>query len=129
MSKRKITFELYSYGIYSEWQRDSSQIPKLLEITNRIPVREGVEFGYVLNIKGAKGRTLNYRIDHPVFLDGEGMVAPPFEGEYFINSNDYAFFLGDTVWLPLEDKAGEWILTTWLDGKLLASKKLLLYLE
>lgn len=129
MSKRKITSELNSYGIYSEWQRDSSQIPKLLEITNRIPVREGIEFGYVLNIKGAKGRTLNYRIDHPVFLDEKGLVAPPFEGEYFVNSNDYAFFLGDTVWIPLEDKVGEWILTTWLDGKLLASKKLLLYLE
>ncbi len=128
MAKRKIEHELYSYGIYSRWERQSKDLPKLLEITDRIPIKDDIEFGYVLKIKGAKGKKIVFRIDHPPFKNPEGKIEPSFKGEYFINSNDYEFFLGDTVWEPYENKAGEWELSTWLDGKLIAKKKLKLYM-
>ncbi len=129
MAKKKITHELYSYGIYSHWERQSKALPKLLEITNNIKIQDDIEFGYVLKIKGAKGKKLEYKIEHPPFKNEHGQIEPAFKGEYFINSNDYEFFLGDTVWQPYQDKAGDWILSTWLDGELIAYKKLILYLD
>jgi len=129
MAKRKITWELYSYGIYSRWERSSKELPRLMDITDRIPVQPDIEFGYILKIIGAKGKKLEFCIEHPPFQDANGNPAPPFKGEYFINSNNYEFFLGDTVWEPYEDKAGTWLLSTWMDGKLLAEKKLTLYVE
>jgi hypothetical protein len=129
MAKRKITAEIYSYGIYTSWDRGSRDLPKILEITDRIPITPDVEFGCLIRIKGAKGKTIQFRIDHPPFKDDSGNIAPPFEGEYFINSNDYEFFLGDTVWEPYEDKAGTWELSTFLDGKRLSYKKLFLEMK
>ena len=126
MAKRKISAEIYSYGIYTSWNRDSRELPKILEITDRIPITPDVEFGCVIKIKGAKGKTIQFRIDHPPFKDEKGEIAPPFTGEYFINSNDYEFFLGDTVWEPYENKAGIWELSTFLDVKRLSYKKLTL---
>ncbi len=128
MAKKKFRYELYSYGIYSRWDRQTKDLPKLIEITDRIPIKDDIEFGYVLKITGAKGKKLHFRIDHPPFKDAKGQTAPPFKGEYFINSNTYEFFLGDTVWEPYEDKAGEWRLYTWLEGELIADKKLILFL-
>ncbi len=122
MAKKKITTEIYSYGIYSRWDRGTRDLPKLQKITDQIPLELDIEFGYVLHIKGAKGKRVQFQIDHPSFNDESGKVAPPFTGEYFINSNDYEFFLGDMIWAPIEDKKGEWKLTTWLDGKIIAQK-------
>ncbi len=31
---------------------------------------------------------------------------------------------GDTIWEPINDKKGEWKLTTWMDGKILIQKSL-----
>ena len=109
MSKRKISWELYSYGIYSSWERTSKKLPKLLEITDKIKIQPDIEFGYVIKIKGAKGKTIDFKIDHPPFKDNNANTEPPFKGRYFVNSNDYEFFLGDTVWEPYEDKLGEWV--------------------
>jgi hypothetical protein len=53
---------------------------------------------------------------------------PPFEGQVLIHSNDWDFFLGDTVWEPYNDKAGEWILITKLQNKEIARKKFILYI-
>jgi hypothetical protein len=64
----------------------------------------GTEFGYVLHINKAKGKRIDFRIDHPPFKGEDGKVRPPFTGQVFINSNQYEFFLGDCVWEPLEDK-------------------------
>ncbi len=126
MAKKKIDSELYSYGIYSQWDRSSKALPKLQKITTEIPLELDIEFGYVVKIKGAKGKRIQFRIDHPPFLNEHGHPAPPFTGEYFVKSNDYEFFLGDTIWEPIHDKKGEWILTTWLDGKILFKKSLFL---
>jgi len=128
MAKKKITWELYSYGEYSNWERTSKKLPKLLNITDRVQISPDIEFGYIIKIKGAKGKKIEYRIEHPPFNDKDGNTEPAFEGEYFVNSNDYEFFLGDTVWEPYEDKKGEWILSTWMDGKLLAEKTIILFL-
>ncbi|PWE01354.1 DUF3859 domain-containing protein [Marinilabilia rubra] len=129
MPKRKRPqVELYSYGIYSAWDRTSKDLPKLQEITTEIPVTPEVEFGYVLKIKGGKGEVLDFEIVHPPFPDSNGNPAPPFTGQVVINSNDWEFFLGDTVWEPYENKAGDWILVTRLQGKEVARKTLRLYL-
>lgn len=124
MGKKKIESELYSYGIYSRWDRDKKELPKLVKITTKIPLELDIEFGYVIRIRGAKGKRIQFEIDHPHFTDENGKIALPFTGEYFVKSNDYQFFLGDTIWKPLHDKKGEWKLTTWLDGKVLFQKSL-----
>lgn len=126
MAKKKITWELYSYGEYSRWERSSKKLPKLIKITDRIKIHEDLEFGYVLKIKGAKGKVVDYIIEHPPFKDAKGNIEPSFKGQYFINSNDYEFFLGDTVWEPYDDKVGDWLLLTYLDGQLIAEKKIVL---
>lgn len=124
MPKRIIEVELYSYGEYDRWDRESREIPKLLDITEVIKAEIGTEFGYVLHIKKAKGKRIDFRIDHPPFKDEEGRVRPPFTGQVFINSNQYEFFLGDCVWEPLEDKLGVWIMTTKIDGEVVAKKSI-----
>lgn len=124
MTKDKIRSELYSYGIYSHWESASKDLPKLIKITTEIPLELGIEFGYVVRIKGAKGKRIQFKIDHPPFPDEHGKTTPPFTGEYFVKSSDYEFFLGDTIWEPIHDKKGEWKLSTWLDGKLLFQKSL-----
>lgn len=115
--KRKPDVELYSYGIYSPWDRQSRELPELKEITTVVPVQPDVEFGYVLIIRGGKGYTLAYEINHPPIRDVNGEWMPPFTGEIIIPSNDWEFFLGDTVWEPYEEKAGQWILVTRIQGR------------
>lgn len=123
MPRKKPEVELYSYGIYEPWNRASKAIPKLKCITTLIQIQPTVEFGYVLKIKKAKGSRVQFVINHPPFINEQGTIAPPFEGEEYIKSNDWSFFLGDTVWPPYADKAGDWELITWLDGKEIARKK------
>jgi len=129
MARRKITAEIYSYGIYTSWERESKELPKIQEITDRIPITPDVEFGCIMKIRGAKGKVIEFRIDHPPFKDSSGNTAAPFTGEYFVNSNEYEFFLGDTVWEPYEDKAGTWELSTFIEGKRISYKKLFLFIE
>lgn len=113
---------MYSFGEYSEWDRQSKKIPKILDITTEIKAEIGTEFGYVLHIKQGKGEMLTFKIDHPPFTDENGKIRPPFTGEQFIRSNDFEFFLGDCVWEPLDDKLGKWELSTFYQGKRVAHK-------
>jgi hypothetical protein len=46
----------------------------------------------------------------------------PFEGIVYIKDNDWSFYLGDTVWEPIEDKIGDWRMTLSLAGKVIADK-------
>lgn len=124
MAKRKIEVEMYSYGEYTKWNREEKELPKLLDITDTIKAEVGTEFGYILIIKKAKGKRLSFRIEHPNFRDAEGRAVPPFTGEYFIRSNTYHFFLGDSVFDTLNDKLGNWTLTTLIDGEVVAKKVL-----
>ena len=126
MARKKIDIELHSYGQYSEWERNSRKLPKIINITETIEAEVGTEFGYILKIKKGKGKKLEFKIIHPPFTDEQGNSMPDFTGEYYINSNDYEFFLGDCIWEPLEDKLGSWRLITYLDGQVIADKILLL---
>lgn len=126
MAKNKMQVEMYSYGEYTQWDRESRDLPKLVAITTEIEAEIGTEFGYVLKIKKGKGEKLSFKIDHPPFKDSEGKIAAPFTGEYFVSSNDFEFFLGDCIWEPLEDKLGKWELTTYHKGRIIAHKTLIL---
>lgn len=126
MTKKKIEVELYSYGEYSRWNKTSKELPRILNITDHIEPEIGTEFGYILKIKKARGKKLDFRIIHPPFNDENGRPAPDFTGEVYIHSNEYEFFLGDCVWEPLHDKLGPWRLITLLDGKTIADKTLTL---
>jgi len=124
LGKKKIDIELFSFGEYTEWNRNSRKLPKIVNITDTIEAQIGTEFGYVLTIKKGKGKKLQFKIIHPPFKDESGNVMPDFDGEFYVNSNDHEFFLGDCIWEPLHDKLGDWRLITWLDGKIVADKTL-----
>jgi hypothetical protein len=117
---------MHSHGLYDGWDRESKALPNLVKITTEIKAALDVEFGYVLRIRSARNSKISFRIEHPPFKDAEGNLAPPFDGELFVKTNDFRFFLGDTVWAPVEDKRGEWRLITWIDGEKVADKTLVL---
>ena len=95
-----------SYGIYDGY--DGRNVPQVIEFTEQIPARLGIEFGFVLRITGGRGAELDFRIDHPQFRDERGKMSPAFTGTLFVKSNAYEYFLGDTVWEPWQDKCGLW---------------------
>ena len=93
-----------------------------------MPAEIDVEFGFVVNIKGAKNQLLGYCIDHPGILDDDGVRRPPFDGAVYVKQNDWNFYLGDTIWAPIEDKLGNWRMTLELGGKIIADKTFQLHL-
>ena len=119
--------EVLSYGQYTTWNRESKELPELLELTNRIEAQVDTEFGMIVEITGAKGRYLTFRIDHPPFRDKHGNTAPPFEGTHQVKSTQFHFFLGDTIWEPIDDKRGEWKLSIFFDDEIVATKALRLF--
>lgn len=122
MVKRKPIIKLDSYGIYRSWDPDSKDLPRIAEFTTTVPAEIDIEFGLVVNIKNAKNKQLEYCIDHPGILDEEGQVRAPFDGVVYVRSNDWNFYLGDTIWEPIDDKLGPWRMTLQLEGKLVAVK-------
>lgn len=126
MPRLKPEFEICSYGLYTAWDRESKLLPKIIKHTLEIEAEPGVEFGFILSVKRAKGEVLEYCIEHPPFTDDMGIKMPPFEGTYYISSNDFRFFIGDTVWEPVENKKGPWTVSVNYKGKKIASKTFLL---
>lgn len=122
MSKRKPKIKIDSFGRYSRWERGSRELPKILEFTNQIEAIEGNEFGMVLYITGGRGACLEYCIKHPPFKDKNGNTEPDFTGAYVIKSNDHKFYIGDSIWLPVEDKVGTWKILVKHEGKVIAEK-------
>lgn len=94
MPKINPEFTILSYGLYTPWDRNSKELPKVLRHTLDIPAAIDVEFGFILSVKKGKGEVLQYCIDHPPFAGDDGEIMPPFEGTYFVNSNDFRFFSG-----------------------------------
>ena len=126
---RKFKCVVKNFGIYERFDNADKHLPRFLERTTKIPGREDVEFGYILHITGGKGKKLTFEIDHPPFKNDDGEIAAPFVGEMYVTSNDYRFFLGDRVWLPVEDKLGPWKITTFCEGKTIAEKTLVVVAE
>lgn len=124
MPKKKPDVTMHSYGLYDGWDRESKDLPNLVKITMEIETALDIEFGYILRIRNARNAKITFLIDHPPFMDSAGNPAPPFEGELYVKTNDFRFFLGDTIWEPVADKRGAWRLVTWLDGQKVADKTL-----
>lgn len=124
-SKKHPKIKIESYGLYSKWMRGSRELPKIREFAQTIKAEEGNEFGMILHITSGKGAKINYRIQHPPFRDVKGEIEPDFTGEYLVNSNNYRFYIGDCIWLPVEDKVGKWIVSVEFEGKVVAEKTFL----
>ncbi len=126
MPRKRSEITMHSHGLYDGWDRDSKELPNLVKITTEIEAALDIEFGYILRIRNARNSKITFRIEHPPFKDSSGNIAPPFDGELYVKTNDFRFFLGDTVWAPVDDKRGEWRLITWLEGEKVADKTLTL---
>lgn len=124
MAKKKPDVTMHSHGLYDGWDRNSKDLPNLVKITTEIEAALDIEFGYILRIRNARNSKIKFRIEHPPFKDSSGNTAAPFDGELYVKTNDFRFFLGDTIWAPVEDKRGAWRLITWLDGVKVADKTL-----
>lgn len=124
MANKNIKIEIYTYGEYSAWEKGNKDLPKILNITDQIEADAGTEFGYILRISKGKGQMLTYRIEHPTFNDDQGNPMSDFTGEFYVNSNQYNFFLGDCIWEPIDDKFGKWRFITYLDNRVVADKTL-----
>ena len=122
MAKQKPMITIRSYGIYSLWQSKSKDLPKIQEFTLDIPAEIDIEFGLTINIKNARGAKIYYTINHPGILDESGQPRAAFTGEVHVTNNDWAFYLGDTIWAPIEDKCGDWEMSIKLKDKLIAHK-------
>lgn len=129
MSKLKHQVEIASYGIYESWQEKSKKLPKVKDFSTDVPAEIDVEFGMVVNFKKAKGEKIRYCIYHPDIPNEDGEIMPPFDGEEYVGNNNWDFYLGDTIWAPIENKLGDWRMTIELKGKVVAEKTFNLYLE
>lgn len=129
MAKQKPEISIRSFGVYTKWDAGSKQLPKILEFTTRVHAIVDVEFGFVAQIKGAKNQLVQYCIYHPDIPDDAGRIRPPFDGEVYVRTNDWDFFLGDTIWEPVENKLGLWKMTLEMSGKVVAEKTFELFLD
>lgn len=123
-NNRPIEVEIINYGIYREWERENSALPQFMELATEVPARVNIEFGMIVEIRKARGRYLDFEIDHPPFTDAAGNIEPPFRGTFRVKHNPFQFFLGDTVWDPVDDKKGNWKLSILLEEKVLVTKTL-----
>lgn len=122
MAKSKPKIKEESYGLYDGFDREGDQMPTIVSFTTDVPAKAGQEFGYILNIKHARGAVLKFEIDHPEVLGDDGQPQLPFTDELYVRTSDYDFFLGDGLWEPVEQMIGLWTLTTWLDGVQVAQR-------
>jgi len=123
MAKSKAVIKIQSYGIYEQWDADEQALPKVQEFTNKVEAAIDIEFGFIVTIKKAKGEKIRYCIYHPNIPDQDGIPLDPFDGEEYIKNNDWSFYLGDTIWDPIDNKLGTWRMTIELQGKVVAEKK------
>lgn len=129
MARSKAIIKVQSYGIYSQWNADEQSLPKIQAFTTKVEAKIDVEFGFIINIKKAKGEKIRFCIYHPNIPDENGYPLAPFEGEEYIKNNDWFFYLGDTIWSPIINKLGLWQMTIELKGAVIAEKKFYLYEE
>jgi len=122
MAKHKAQFEMTSYGLYEGWDNNSKELPSIRNFTTKIPATLDVEFGFILEVKKGKGLRLDFTIYHPNIPDKKGNVMQPFSGDVYVRNNNWEFYLGDTLWAPIDDKVGDWRMVIECDGKIVAEK-------
>ncbi|KXI30249.1 DUF3859 domain-containing protein [Paraglaciecola hydrolytica] len=122
MAKLKANFSISSFGIYQEWDEKAKQLPVIKDFTTHIPAQLDIEFGFILHVLKGKGLKLDYTIYHPNIPDKKGEIMEPFRGEVYVRNNDWEFYLGDTLWEPIENKTGDWRMVIELNGKIIAEK-------
>ena len=122
MAKAKPITSIESYGIYSHWDAKEQDLPQITEFTTDVPAQLDIEFGFIVNIKKAKGQKIKFCVYHPGIPDEDGEIMPPFEGEEYVKTNDWQFYLGDTIWAPVDNKVGIWRMTIELNGHIIADK-------
>ena len=122
MARRRLQASLRSFGIYAGWPGRHDQIPEIRQFTTSVPATVGIEFGFVLHLRDGRGEVLDWVIQHPPFTDEAGKRMKPFEGEFHVRTNDFEFYLGDSIWEPWQDKCGAWTLITSWRGTELARK-------
>lgn len=129
MAKSKPEVSIQSYGIYSTWDSKNKALPQIEQFTTKVTAKLDVEFGLIVNIKKAKGEKLHFCIYHPDIPNEEGEVMAPFDGVEYVKDNDWHFYLGDTLWEPIENKLGDWRMTLTLNNKVIADKTFNIALE
>ena len=122
-SRKKFDIAVESFGLYTKWDRNSKQLPDIVEFTDTIPAVTENEFGMIVHIRKGKGIKLYFLINHPPFKNKQGKTEPDFTGEHIVSSNDYRFFIGDNIWEPVEDKKGEWVVSLFFKDQLIARQK------
>ncbi|WP_076418447.1 MULTISPECIES: DUF3859 domain-containing protein [Colwelliaceae] len=122
MAKSNIQHSITSFGIYDKWEDTNKSLPKIKEFTVNVPAKIDIEFGFIINIKKGKGKKITYCIYHPNIPDDDGKVMPPFIGEMYIRDNNWNFYLGDTIWAPINNKLGDWRMTITCENKIIADK-------
>lgn len=121
--KRKaLVVKMESYGLYAKWSNRCKELPKFLKFTDTIPLRIESEFGFILQVKGAKGLSVDYVVEHPKIVGENGKFMPTFTGEIPIRDNDSRVYVGDTLWEPLSDKMGVWRVVAKIDGYVYGDK-------
>ena len=66
-SKKKYWAEIGSYGLYTKWDKEGRELPKIVEFTNIIKADEGNELGMILKYLKGKGVKLLAIFSHFVF--------------------------------------------------------------
>lgn len=127
--RRTPQVEEESYGLYTGWKSSSKSLPELVRFTEVVPAELGVEFGYILSIRRARGLKLEWCIAHPPLYSDDGEPMPDFTGALRIPDNAYRFFLGDSPWEPLSAMCGSWRLVTRIAGQVVAERTFQLELD
>ncbi len=122
MSKHKFEAKVVCVGLFEGWDEKSKKLPKIKAYTRHLIAEEEKEFGLIVNIKKAKGKQIHWCIDHPGVCDEHGEVMAPFEGTEFVRDNNWDFYLGDSIWAPVDDKGGDWRMTIELEGQLIVDE-------
>ena len=65
MAKAKPITSIESYGIYSHWDAKEKDLPQITEFTTDVPAQLDIEFGFIVNIKKAKGQKIKFCVYHP----------------------------------------------------------------
>ena len=129
MARRQPEIKMRSHGIYTHWDACAKELPRIAEFTTRVRAEIDVEFGFIVNIKGGKNQMVEYCIYHPGIRDTKGVARPPFDGTVYVKTNDWNFYLGDTIWEPINDKLGNWRMTLEMAGTIVAEKTFELFVD